>query len=106
MPTTIRSLTLAVPSQDRAEALELLRRRVRDFDAPAAIVADDRHARHERTLQRALECRELHRARAWLAASRPLLLHVRLGVAHRPRVRDDPVSQLQLLIGAGQGEQR
>src|SRR5205823_8216475 len=58
MPTTIRSLTLAVPSQDRAEALELLGRRVRDFDAPAAIVADDRHARHERTLQCALRSEE------------------------------------------------
>src|SRR4029079_5966738 len=113
MPTAMATTNLSrrralARSRDQlVEPVELLARGVRDLDATRALVADDAHARAQCDPERALDRGELGRPAQCPARGLCALgLHALLGRAHRPRVREDLLAELQLVGRGVEREQR
>jgi hypothetical protein len=108
MPITSKPCSTSNAAATEESTPPLIARGVDVLDAARALVADHAHARGERNAQRVFHRRELHRAPYRPAHHRPcaLGLHALLGGAHRPRVREDLLTELQLFGRGVEREQR
>src|SRR5580765_7558180 len=102
-----RHLLRARPHDQLDESFQLLSGVIGHLDAPRALVADEAHPRGQRRAKRVFDRTDLGRPpRRPARRLRPAALHVRLGRAHRPRVREDLLAKSKLFGCARQGEKR